>query len=135
MNGTSMATAHVSAIAGLVLSRNSNLTLLQAVNIIESTAQKIGGYTYQTTTGRTNGTWINKMGYGLVNAFAAVQATCTLTNFVDQTVTTDTTVNGCDVNIQDVNVQNNAKLTIDVQNDAFINGPFEVQIGSELDIK
>ncbi len=132
-NGTSMATPHVSAIAGMILSRFPNLTRLQVVNIIEASAQKVGGYTYQTTTGRPNGTWNNQMGHGLVDAFAAVQ--CTTTNFVNQTVTTNTTVNGCDVNVQNVNVQNNAKLTIDAQNNATINGPFEVQIGSELEIK
>lgn len=134
-NGTSMATPHVSAVAGLILSRSPNLTRLQVVNIIESTAQKVGGYTYQTTTGRPNGTWNNQMGYGLVDAFAAVQAACATTNFINQTVTTNTTVNGCNVNVQNVNVQNNAKLTIDAQNDATINGPFEVKIGSELEIK
>lgn len=57
------------------------------------------------------------------------------TNFINQTVTTNTTVNGCSVNLQNVKVQNNAKLTIDAQNETTINGPFEVQIGSELEIK
>ncbi len=132
-NGTSMATPHVSAIAGMILSRFPNLTRLQVANIIEASAQKVGGYTYQTTTGRPNGTWSNQMGYGLVDAFAAVQ--CTTTNFINQTVTSNTTVTGCDVNIQNVNVQNNSKLTIDAQNDATINGFFEVQIGSELEIR
>ena len=57
------------------------------------------------------------------------------TNFINQTVTTDTTVNGCSVNIQNVNVQNNAKLTIESQNETIINDPFEVKIGSELELK
>jgi len=47
---------------------------------------------------------------------------------------TTTTINGCDVNVQNVKVQNNAKLTIDA-NEATINGHFEVKIGSELEIK
>jgi len=134
-NGTSSACPHVAAVAALILSQNPNLTQLQVANIIESTAQKVGGYNYQTTAGRTNGTWHNEVGYGLIDAFAAVQAACPTTNFVNQTVMTNTTVNGCNINVQNVNVQNNAKLTIDAQNDATINGPFEVQIGSELEIK
>ena len=134
-SGTSMATPHVSAVAGLILSRYPHLTRLQVVNIIESTAQKVGGYTYQNTTGRPNGTWNNQMGYGLVDAFAAVQAACTTTNFINRTVTTNTSVEGCEVNVQNVKVQNNAKLTIDAYNDVNINGPFDVQIGSELEIK
>ncbi|VBB45754.1 putative Subtilisin [uncultured Paludibacter sp.] len=73
-NGTSSATPHVAAVAALILSRNPNLTQRQVADIIESTAQKVGSYTYQTTTGRTNGTWNNDMGYGLLDAYAAVQA-------------------------------------------------------------
>ena len=40
--------------------------------IIEKTARKVGGYTYSTFTNRTNGTWNNEMGYGLIDAYAAV---------------------------------------------------------------
>lgn len=71
-NGTSAACPHVSGIAALILSVNPNLSALQVRNIIESTAQKVGGYTYSGTSGRTNGTWNNQMGYGLVDAKAAV---------------------------------------------------------------
>lgn len=71
-NGTSAACPHVSGIAALLLSANPNLSALQVRNIIESTAQKVGGYTYSGTSGRTNGTWNNQMGYGLVDAKAAV---------------------------------------------------------------
>jgi subtilisin family serine protease len=73
-SGTSMATPHVSGLAALILSVNPNLTVQQVSNIIESTAQKVGTYAYQTTTGRPNGTWNNQMGYGLVDAYAAVMA-------------------------------------------------------------
>jgi subtilisin family serine protease len=72
MNGTSMATPQVSAVAALILSINPDLSVCQVNNIIESTAQKVGGYSYQNTTGRANGTWNNQMGYGLVDAYAAV---------------------------------------------------------------
>ena len=71
-NGTSSACPHVAGVAALVLSVNPKFTAVQVNNIIESTAQKVGSYTYQSTAGRLNGSWNNEMGYGLVDAYAAV---------------------------------------------------------------
>jgi|GEM_PF-1106415 len=71
---TSLATPHVSGVAALIISVNPNLTGQEVRDIIESTAQKVGGYNYQTTSGRPNGTWHIEMGYGLVDAHAAVLA-------------------------------------------------------------
>lgn len=72
--GTSLAAPYVSGIAALILSINPNLTRETVTNIIESTAQKVGGYNYTTTEGRPNGTWHQEVGYGLVDAYAAVLA-------------------------------------------------------------
>jgi len=76
IGGTSLACPHVAGVAALVLSVNPNLTGQQVRDIIESTAQKTRTdlYTYSPTSGRTNGTWNNEMGYGLVDAHAAVLA-------------------------------------------------------------
>lgn len=74
-NGTSAAAPHVSGLAALILSINSALTGQQVRDIIEKTAQKVGPYTYSTTTGRPNGTWNQEMGYGLINACGAVLET------------------------------------------------------------
>ena len=71
--GTSESAAFVSGIAALILAVNPCLTGEQVRNIIESTSQKLGGYSYVTSPNRINGTWNNEMGYGVVNAFAAVQ--------------------------------------------------------------
>lgn len=71
-DGTSMAAPHVSGVAALILSINPCLSAQQVRDIIELTAQKVGGYSYTTTAGRPNGTWNNEMGYGLVDAYAAV---------------------------------------------------------------
>ena len=71
-NGTSSACPHVAAVAGLILSVNQNLTQKDVADIIELTAQKVGNYSYTQNTGRSNGTWNNEMGYGLVDAYAAV---------------------------------------------------------------
>lgn len=60
-NGTSSACPHVAGVAGLVLSRNANLTAAQVENAIKSSATDLG------TTG-----WDPQFGYGLVNAYGAV---------------------------------------------------------------
>ena len=97
-------------------------------DIIESTAQKVNqrsstnptGYIYSTTQGRTNGTWHEEMGYGLVDAYASVQAACPpIVNFTGTVttpiiVTSDTTIVSCgNINVQYVTVTNNATLTLE----------------------
>ena len=71
--GTSMAAPHVAGLAALILSVNQHLTLQEVNSIIERTAQKAGRYTYTNNSNKPNGTWNNEMGYGLVDAYAAVQ--------------------------------------------------------------
>jgi len=82
-NGTSAACPHVAGIAALVLSVNPCLTQQEVRNIIEMSCEKVGSYCYSTTAGRPNGTWNNQTGYGLVNAYKAVQYahSTTITNF------------------------------------------------------
>ncbi|MBQ2488350.1 MAG: S8 family serine peptidase, partial [Bacteroidales bacterium] len=73
--GTSAACPHVAGVAALVLSVNPNLTGQRVKNIIESTAQKIRTdlYTYSQGYYHPNGSWNDTVGYGLVNAYAAVK--------------------------------------------------------------
>jgi len=98
MSGTSMAAPHVAGVAALMLSVNPNLTGQQVRNIIESTAQKIrdinetnGLYNYTISSDHPNGTWNNEMGYGLVDAHAAVMQAY----FYNYTVNGNTSASSC----------------------------------------
>ena len=71
-DGTSAACPFTAGVMALILSVNPNLTYSQATAILESTASKVGGYNYSANL--TNGTWNNEMGYGRINACAAVSA-------------------------------------------------------------
>jgi hypothetical protein len=72
--GTSLAAPYVSAIAALVLSRNTDLTGKQVTDIIEITTQSLIGARYPALEYRINGKWNDEIGYGLVDAYAAVLA-------------------------------------------------------------
>lgn len=61
---------------------------------------------------------------------------CTGTEYIINTnFDADTTVNGCTINMQNVKVRNGANVTFDAANDVIINGEFEVELGSEIEIK
>ena len=135
--GTSAAAPFVAGVAALVLSVNPDLNWQQVRDIIENTAQRVRTdlYAYSTTAGRPNGTWNNQMGYGLVDAYAAVRAAC-VTAFTNQTVATDRTVIGCNnLQVENVTVTNNANLKLDAPGSVRIQSGFKIEAGSSLQIK
>jgi len=69
-NGTSAACPNAAAVMALILSVDSSLTAERARAIIDTTAERVGGYAY--TTNNAYGAWSNELGYGRVNAFLAV---------------------------------------------------------------
>lgn len=72
-NGTSSACPNAAGVMALILSVNPSLTEAQARDAIETSCDKVGGYTYNSNvSGQPNGTWSNDLGYGRVNAYAAV---------------------------------------------------------------
>ena len=79
-SGTSYATPFVSGTVALMLSMNSSLTPTQIHNILNHTATKVSGYTYN------NYGWNSEVGYGLLNTFAAVLAACNPTIIEDATL-------------------------------------------------
>jgi hypothetical protein len=56
-------------------------------------------------------------------------------NLENQTITTNQTSTACSINVKNVTVSNNAKLILDAENEVNIINDFEIQLGSELDIK
>jgi subtilisin family serine protease len=92
-NGTSSATPNAAGVMALVLSANGSLTEDQARAALESTTDKVGGYSYSNTGGQPNGTWSNDLGYGRVNAEAAV-ASVSSSTADDAGITSITAPNG-----------------------------------------
>ena len=69
-NGTSAACPNAAGVGALLLSVNVNLHAEDVRDIINSTADRVPGYTYDSTS--IYGTWNLEMGHGRVNAHAAV---------------------------------------------------------------
>lgn len=69
------------------------------------------------------------------NNSSLVYYKCKTTNIHNTNITTNQTIIGCDVSIQNVTISNNSNVIIDAGGNVNINGPFDVQIGSELEIK
>ncbi|HHG86067.1 MAG TPA: hypothetical protein ENJ82_15065 [Bacteroidetes bacterium] len=70
--GTSAACPNAAGVMGLILSVNPNLSFKDARFILESTCDKVGGYSYTGTL--PNGSWAPELGHGRLNAYNAVQA-------------------------------------------------------------
>lgn len=77
-NGTSSATPHVAALAGLIISLNGALTSGDVRRIISESTDKInaGAYAYVATLGKPYGTWNPDVGYGRINAERALLMAC-----------------------------------------------------------
>ena len=89
--GTSAAAPHVAALAALLFGINPDFTSTQVRDIIESTAYKTGGCSYQTTSGRPNGTWCSQTGYGLIDIHKAVVTAWSL----NKSISGNASINRC----------------------------------------
>lgn len=74
VSGTSVSAPHVSAIAALIWARNIQLPAWKVRDIIEQSGKKVGSNQYLNISTRTNGSWNQYYGYGLVDAYTAVSA-------------------------------------------------------------
>lgn len=84
-NGTSSACPNAAGVMALILSANSRLLAEDARSIISTTCDKVGGYDYDVN--KKYGTWSKDLGYGKVNAQAAVAMASTTDSWVDNTFT------------------------------------------------
>ena len=73
-SGTSAACPIAAGVVGLMASMDLTLTEEELREILESTCEKVGGYSYGNNPNYPNGTWSDELGYGRVNAYAAVIA-------------------------------------------------------------
>jgi len=71
--GTSAACPIAAGVVGLIASVNTNLTGAQLAEILQTTTEKVGGYSYSNQSSKPLGTWNVEMGYGRINALNAVR--------------------------------------------------------------
>lgn len=64
-----------------------------------------------------------------------VVISCGETIVSNRTINSDETIEGCDIKVENVTIQNNAHVIIDASNNVFIEKNFEVKGGSTLEIK
>lgn len=100
--GTSASCPHVAGVAALMLSVNPHLSPYQVSAIIMATAKKTGNYHYDYYDNHPYGEWNDTVGYGLVNAGAAVKMASDLADVGDLYVkdNIDNNINNNDTGIE-----------------------------------
>lgn len=137
--GTSAACPHAAGVAALILSVHPDLTADQVVSIIEYTAKKVNPdlYSYQTDDAHPNGTWNEEMGYGLIDAGAAVKIAYKASK---TTVIKDELIDGYayymdyDVEMENVVVKDRALLEIYKEHNVLLQRNILIEKGGEFKI-
>lgn len=139
-SGTSFACAHVSGVAALMLSVNPSLTNVEINDLIEATARKIHSslYSYRTTENRLNGTWNNEMGYGLIDATAAVRAATTFnrsgTHVSNQMISNNDTLYYSNVTMDNVHITDSASILILKSQNLVLNSNVRIDKGVKFNV-
>lgn len=134
-NGTSFAAPQVAAIAGLILSKYPNLLGGSVREAIMNSCKKTGGYNYATTANKPFGTWHQEMGYGLVDAYAALQAACTTTTINNQIFNNNALYKDCIINVNGSVVNNGINVQMQHITSTELKNGFEVKLGGSLEVK
>lgn len=70
-----------------------------------------------------------------VESFILFPNGCNVTTVQNQTFNSSSSYSNCGISVRNVTVQNNSKLTLDCTSKVLIQGPFEVKLGSQLEVK
>lgn len=135
-NGTSSACPHVAAVAALVISVVPTLTRQQVVEAILTSTYKLPSYSFSTT--KTYGTWNQEVGYGLLNAKAAIQkAVGTKTIYYYGRTVSDEweSLIGTSIYAGGVTVYSGSKLSMTASSICQISSPLVVESGASFVIQ
>jgi hypothetical protein len=110
-NGTSSACPNAAGVMALILSVNPNLTIDEARETLETTCDKVGGYSYYNKSGQPNGTWSDDLGYGRVNAYRAVHKAAYDIRLNSPISITPTNINQCSEITVSTSIRNNGVKT------------------------
>jgi hypothetical protein len=136
IGGTSAAAPHVAGLAGLILSVEPELSSREVSDMIEKTARKIGGYTYNfNDPNHPNWFWHNEVGYGLVDAHNAVASVyCADTKLHNLTFNGTPSFSDCKI-LSNNSIVNSGKTTYTVTKKVLLNNNFEVKSDAPFEIK
>ena len=137
--GTSSACPHVAGVAALMLSVNPDMPVEAVEYIIGKTARKVRDdvYSYQKYAAHECGTWNNEVGYGLVDATAAVELAKKPTVYVwNQSHYEDAdgffSVSDKDIDVKNVTVGYGEQLHIFKNKKAVLRSSVRVEEGGEV---
>ena len=135
--GTSSACPHVSGIVALMLSVNPDLTVEEVEFILGRTARKIRTdvYSYQKDASHINNAWNNEVGYGLVDATAAVEMAerAAVTTYVrNQVLDCDIDYSNYNVELENVTIEPNVFIEIGKENEAILKSSVKIMKGGSL---
>lgn len=120
-NGTSCSSPLAAGVAGLVISKNVNLSYDSVKMVIERSCVKVGSYSYNIQ--KQNGLWNNEMGYGRIDALAALNMTPAGTGVIGDKVSPIVTIYPPESQIFNGNINFTAKIIDNISVAAGRNSP------------
>ena len=137
LEGTTAACAHVAGVTALMLSVNPELTAEAVDFIISKSARKVRTdlYSYTKDALHKYGTWNNEVGYGFVDAAAAVELAMPTTSYVwkqDIYDDADGYFENTNVDVKDITVDTYEQFHIFKSNGAILRSSVKIKQGGEL---